>query len=121
MKTPKERLSDCLEAKGWEIERIHEQDLEWWADEIWELKSRWSPEGVPAFVTFLVDPQCDNKDRKKGQEVWGVGNSGKYPISRMEAEENGALSLNAFAKNDSEEFLGMLELLRSGAINDIGL
>ena len=121
MKTPKQKLADYLEVEGWEIEKVHEYDLEWWSDEIWELKSRWSPEGVPAYITFLVDPQCDDKNRKKGQEVWGVGNSCSYPTSREGAEENGTISLNSISKNDIEEFLSRLELLRSGAINDTGL
>jgi hypothetical protein len=40
METPAQRLADGLEMDGWNLETIHTGDLEWWADEIWELKSR---------------------------------------------------------------------------------
>ena len=112
MKTPKEKLADHLEVSGWNLEKIHEADLEWWADEIWELKSRWSPEGVSSFITFLVDPQHAGL-RRKGQAVWAAGSCAHFPTSRFEAEANGAMSLNAIAKAGIEEFLEKVSETRS--------
>lgn len=120
MKTPTNFLIDFLEMKGWEITDVQTENLEWWADEIWKLRSRWSPEGVSAFLTLLVDPQHDG-NRKKGQFVWGVGCSSEYPTSRTEAQQVGSISMGGTFRREIEVFIGKVESLRSGAINDIGL
>ena len=120
MKTPKEKLASSLEKLGWKLEQLHIDDLEWWADEIWEMRSVWSPEGVPAYISFLVDPQHEGL-RKKGQAVWGVGNSSEYPVTLQQAQSNGVISLNEISKNRESNFMQTIESLRSGAINDIGL
>ena len=119
MKTPKQKLAEHLEANGWNLGKIHEADLEWWADEIWALKSRWSPEGAPSFITFLVDPHHEGV-RKRGQSVWGVGSSNNFPSSRFEAEANGTISLNAISKNEIEEFLDKVSETRSVGKNEVG-
>ena len=54
-----QRLADHLERSGWERAQFHLVDLEWWADEIWELRSLWSPVGARTYVTLLVDPQWE--------------------------------------------------------------
>jgi hypothetical protein len=54
MKTMNAKLADYLEVDGWDLVCKHTHDLEWWADEIWQLKSRWSPVGAEALVTFLA-------------------------------------------------------------------
>lgn len=120
MKTPLEKLANSLEEFGWKIERENVVDLEWWADEIWEIKSIWSPEGVTAFITFLVDPQHEGI-RNKRQAVWGVSSSPTYPNTLEEARANGVVSLNDISKLKHNDFLQKIEVLRSGAINDIGL
>ena len=114
MKTAQRKLRDYLEVDGWAFAQVSESDLEWWADEVWELRSRWSPSGAKAFVTFLVDPQHDGL-RNKGQHVWGVGISAELPISRAEAERSGCISLISIArKRDIESLLGRLDQLRVG-------
>lgn len=45
MKVLKARLADALKSNGWELLE-HVDDLDWWADEIWECTSRWSPTGA---------------------------------------------------------------------------
>ncbi|MEM6582922.1 MAG: hypothetical protein AAF699_16700 [Pseudomonadota bacterium] len=119
MKTPKEKLIVSLENRGWRLENIYIADLEWWADEIWEMRSVWSPEGVPAYITFLVDPQYE-EIRRKGQAVWGVGSSGKYPASLAQAQSNGVISLNEISKNRERQFIENVDSFRSGAIDDMG-
>ena len=116
MKTPQQKLRDYLEVDGWDIASARETDLEWWADEIWELRSRWSPEGAKAFVTFLVDPQHEGL-RKKGQNVWGVGASAGLPASRAEAER-GCISLISISKKRGiESLLERLDQLRAGLLD----
>lgn len=77
MKSQSRELLNQLPKHGWRVASAVE-DLEWWADEMWMLESVWSPVGRRAYVTFLVDPQCDGP-RKKGQAVWAVAVSPGKP------------------------------------------
>ena len=111
MKTPHQKIEDYLTVEGWDIEEILSNDLEWWADEIWKLKSRWSPIGKKAFITFLVNPMHEG-NRIKGQAVWGVGSCGNLPDSLEDAQSIGCISLKSGVKNEIEEFLSQLDILR---------
>jgi hypothetical protein len=111
MKTYEQKMYDYLEVEGWQISNIDKSDLEWWADEIWELESTWSPQGVKSFLTFLVDPQHDGV-REKGQEVWGIGCSSAYPNSRNDAESGGTIGFGKSFKKDISSFLMKLDALR---------
>lgn len=111
MKSYSQKLQDFLETDGWQIEEIYSIDLEWWADEIWKLTSTWSPNSAKAYLTWLVDPQHDGL-RRKGQSVWAVGASKKFPDSSREAQSEGAVSLNKSFKQELEEFSLNLENLR---------
>src|SRR5688500_8391653 len=56
-------LLNQLPKFGWSVERIEDADtewpaLEWWQDEVWILKSVWSPQDSRVYLTFLVDPQA---------------------------------------------------------------
>jgi hypothetical protein len=110
MKTVRVKLADYLEVNGWDLVREHTQDLEWWADEIWELKSRWSPTEALAFVTFLVDPMCA-QNRRRGEGVWAVGCSPCFPRNKQEAASGDTLSLKA-SKEEIEEFVEVVDSLR---------
>jgi hypothetical protein len=114
MKTPQQKLSDHFEVAGWGIEKIIMDDLDWWADEIWILKSIWSPEDAMACITFLVDPMFEG-NRKKGEAVWGVGCCKEWPKSRNAAESIGVISLKSGLKNkiEIEGFLDKLEKIRA--------
>ncbi len=112
MKTKKQQLSDYLDENGWEVVKVHDNDIEWWGDEVWELNSRRTPNGVQAFITFLVDPQHEG-NRRKGESVWALGSTSKFPITRFEAEENGIISFGTGFKNQINEFLNQLERLRT--------
>jgi len=108
MKTVKAKLADALESSGWDLIE-HVTDLDWWADEIWELASRWSPVGASAFVTFLVDPMWEGP-RRQGQAVWAVGCSAGYPQDRGHACGDGLLRLKE--RNELEAFLQAVNALR---------
>ena len=108
MKTLQAKLADALEVDGWDVLE-HVTDLDWWADEIWELTSRWSPVGASAFVTFLVDPMWEGV-RRKGQGVWAVGCSADYPKDRGHACGEGLLGLNQ--RKELEAFMQAVNALR---------
>jgi hypothetical protein len=105
------RLASGIERAGWAVVRVHTEDLDWWADEIWELSSRWSPEGTVAFVTLLVDPMRE-PPVEKGHGVWAAGCSASLPTTRVEAERNGVLRSSSSAA-ELELFVGRLNSLRA--------
>jgi len=105
-------MSDFLEIDGWHIEKIIDKDLEWWADEIWELKSTWSPQGSSAHLTFLVAPQHEGI-RYKGQNILAIGASKILPKSRKVAEGIAVIILNKKFKENIREFSFKLDELRT--------
>jgi hypothetical protein len=115
MKTLNAKLADYLEVEGWDIAKSHTDDLGWWADEIWELKSRWSPVGALAFVTFLVDPMWEG-GRRKGQGVWAVGCSAEFPHDKAEAMRGDTLNLKA-SKEEIEKFVEVVGSFRKSPGN----
>ena len=111
MKTLNAKLADYFEVYGWDLICTHTQELEWWADEIWQLRSRWAPEGAEVFVTFLVDPMSEGNGRKR-RGVWGVGCTASYPHTREHAEHKGVLRLNA-SKSEVEKFVELVNRFRT--------
>lgn len=81
METQRTELLSQLSEQGWQTASVDE-NLEWWADEMWLLESVWTPVGSRAYVTFMVDPQFDGV-RKKGEAVWSVMASPARPMSRL--------------------------------------
>ena len=112
MKSYSQKLSDYLCTEGWDVENIFTDSLEWWTDEIWELKSIWSPYGSKAFITFLVDPQHEGL-RNKGAAVWGVGASKRFPLSREAAQGITSIALSGTFKKEIKQFLDDIESLRT--------
>jgi hypothetical protein len=110
MKTLIVNLADYLKVNGWDLVQSHTQSLEWWAEEIWQMKSRWSPEGTQAFINFLVDPMWEG-NRRNGQSVWAVGCSASFPCNRREAESGGILRLRS-SKKEIEEFVEVVNGFR---------
>jgi len=115
MKTLNAKLADYFEVYGWDLVCNHTQGLEWWADEIWQLKSRWSPEGAEVFITFLVDPIL-KRNRKKAQGVWAVGCTASYPRTREHAEREGVLHLSA-SKSEVEKFVELVNRFRTSRLH----
>ncbi len=110
MQFQRDELIRQLIQHGWRI-ASEEENLEWWADEIWLLESVWSPVGCQAYVTFLVDPQFDGV-RKKGEEVWAVMASPSKPINRINNEDESTLSLGQGWQKRLTEFIDYLTALR---------
>ncbi len=111
MQAQRTELLNQLPEHGWRVAGA-EENLEWWADEMWPLESVWSPVGSRVYVTFLVDPQFDG-DRKKGEAVWAVMASPAKPMSRLQVEGEFTLSLGQGWKNRLPAFFDHLSALRS--------
>lgn len=110
MHTQRTELLNLLPAHGWRLAGL-EENLEWWADEMWRLESAWSPVGTPAYVTFLVDPMFEGS-RKKGEAVWAVMASPDRPISRLQDSEL-TMSLGQDWKKRLPDFFQQLSSLRN--------
>lgn len=103
-------LDQKIAEAGWRIVQKTEMP-DWWADEIWQLESIWSPVGRSAWITFLVDPQSDSPNRKKGQHVWEVALSAKRPSDRISNFEFG-ISLKSGWQKDLGNFIKKLNHIR---------
>ena len=85
MKSQKTGISNQLLKHGWNIAEVLNAEsewnnLEWWEDEIWTLKSTWSAERSKIYLTFLVDPQAPIHGRRKDEGIWAV----KASLERLE-------------------------------------
>jgi hypothetical protein len=73
-------LLQQLSTHGWQRVAVEFPfEKEWWAAEIWTVESIWSPVGIRAYLTFLVDPQ--------GTDVWALGAACERPQDRFAAAE----------------------------------
>jgi hypothetical protein len=104
MKQTKQKLIDHLECYGLDISKLDNLSVEWWADEIWELKSHWSPNKFVGYITALVAPMHDGH-RKNGQAVWAYGLSKNRPQSIDDAQSLGVVPVGKPFKNDIGEFI----------------
>ena len=111
MQTQKTELLNRLPEHGWRVVS-EEENLEWWADEMWVLESVWSPVGSRAYITLLVDPMV-GPNRRQGEAVWAVMASLRKPISRLSAEGKFTLSFGQGWKLRLPEFFEHLSALRS--------
>jgi hypothetical protein len=75
--TQQQGILGALRTSGWEFERtvaLHE----WWAGEVWLMRSVWSPQDSHFYLTFLVDPQADHQ-RRAGKSAWAAKASACLP------------------------------------------
>lgn len=110
METQRAELLKLLPEHGWRVALI-EDNLEWWADEMWHLESVWSPVGSRAYITFLVDPMFEGH-RRKGEGVWGVMASPYKPVNSSRGSCESVMSLGSGWKNDLPGLLGFMQTLR---------
>jgi len=112
MQAQRQGLLSTLEEHGWRIVS-HEEQLQWWADEMWLIESTWSPVGRLAYVTFLVDPQSQ-RDRKKGENVWAIMASSTKPESMWTRNDKFTMTMNRGWKESLPAFLEYLASLAIG-------
>ena len=110
MQTQRTELLKQLSEHGWRV-ASEEENLEWWADEMWQLESVWSSVGSRAYITLLVDPMA-GPNRRKGEAVWAAMASLTRPISRLSAEGEFTLSFGQGWQERLPEFFAHLSVLR---------
>lgn len=64
------QLKEIFQQNGWELIEVYEPK-EWWIAEIWIMKSLWSPNDCKVYLSFLVDPQLEDRTKAK-LNVWVV-------------------------------------------------
>ena len=94
MITQQKGLLDALTNAGWERADIVDADVGW-ADEVWLMRSVWSPQEAHFYLTFLVDPMADlHRRRKKGENVWAVKASATMPTHGGDSDGISTVPLN---------------------------
>ncbi len=58
------KLKEVFNQYGWELVDSQNPNV-WWFEEIWLIKSIWSPIDCFVFLTFEVDPQWTDRTRAK--------------------------------------------------------
>jgi hypothetical protein len=115
MQTQRTELLNRLPEHGWRVANV-EENLEWWAHEMWLLESVWSPVGSRAYVTFLVAPDAPilpyDKTRKKIETVWAVMASPDKP-DRLFVENQFTLSLGQGWEKELPALFEHLSKIRS--------
>jgi hypothetical protein len=106
MSADKQKLIDARIDEGWEVVKLDDQNLDWWCDEYWEIRSIRENFGVKLLIFFLVDPQWDGQ-RKKGQGSWAITATSKFPENRLGTRHEIALLPLAKRKFDAklQEFI----------------
>ena len=64
------QLKELFEQNGWELIEVYEPK-EWSVVEIWTIKSLWSPTDCRVYLSFLVDPQLEDRTKAK-LNVWVI-------------------------------------------------
>jgi hypothetical protein len=105
-----EQLIAKLSEHGWRVARRERDDLDWWADEVWAVESEWTPRGFTVFLTWLVDPQWDDR-RRPGEAVWAVGTCLRRPTACLEAQGAPLMAVKPWPR-DLPAFLAGLAALR---------
>ena len=110
MKTQWTELLNRLPEHGWRVAG-EEENLEWWADEMWVLESVWSPVGSRVHITLLVDPMA-GPNRRRGEAVCAVMASPARPGGWLSAEGGFTLSFGPGWKERLPELFEHLSALR---------
>jgi hypothetical protein len=111
MITQRNKLIKLLPRYGWEVINVEDHlrsstDPDWFIDELWEIESVWTPEGLKIWITFLVDPQAPSL----------IEASLRQPPDSRIGDAEIYLSLNAGWENRLPEFFSRLADLRKQEI-----
>ncbi len=102
MEFQRQSIREQIIENGWEITEFEKHELGWWANEMWQLESVWSPLGETAFVTFLLEPE-------NMEYVWGIMVSKEKPSNQF---GHFILSLKGWEK-ELPEFIKHLSEVRN--------
>lgn len=110
MVTQQKEMLAALEEQGWECVEEDSFSWEWWADQVWLLRSKPQPLDYPIYLTFVVDSLWQGR-RNKGEGVWAATASCDKP----QQWSNVTLSLGRGWQERLPRFLMSIMDLRSSA------
>jgi hypothetical protein len=109
--TPKGKfLRAALEAQRWRVTANDRDPGVWWAAELVQLESTWSPQSAVIWIAFLVDPMAEISN--PNPPVWAVGASSRRPEARHDAGDIATLSLGRPFRRECPMFLEALHAYR---------
>jgi hypothetical protein len=116
----KDKIREALAGSGWEVAEVRTY-AEHWVDDIWLIRSTWSPEGFEVYLTFEIDGQSTSRDTSS---VWAINASLSKPIDWSgdrkgdagDLAPTGADSIHLPIKKEKhlESFVEGLDALRNG-------
>ena len=81
-------ILDALGKEGWSLMPLELASDCWWAKDIWQLQSEWTPKDAMIHLSLLVDPMEEvDSNNVTETAVWAVGLSANVPHDRLEAEQ----------------------------------
>ena len=106
-------IRDALSRHGWSVTDVEQPfEDEWWSAEIWRIESGWSPQGVRAYLTFLIDPLG-------GSVVWAVHASRDRPRQRP-IDCDPAMRLRNVWQQELPQLVDKLPQLRTDSAEGVG-
>lgn len=107
MEAQRNELLELAEKNGWKYVELDNYDFQQWSMETWLFESVWSPIGVTAYISFLIDPQSDFQNPC----AWAIEVSDEKPVYGKE-RKSFEVSLKQW-KNQKNDFLKFLSQIRS--------
>ena len=81
-------ILDALSKEGWSFIPLELASDCWWAKDMWQLQSEWTPKDAIIHLSLLVDPMEEvDHSNVPDTAVWAVGLSAEAPQDRLEAEQ----------------------------------
>ena len=108
----KAEISKALPEHGWELVDRSDGE-EWWVDEVWVLRSKWSPTAAMAVLTFLVD-QLHEGPRRRSEAVWAVACSRERLSDWTEATNASLIQISPAWQREQPKLWRQLADLRPG-------
>lgn len=106
MEAQRKEILESVEKNGWKATELENYDFHKWSMETWLLESLWSPIGVTAYISFLIDPQSDFQN----PYAWAIEVSDEKPVYGKE-RNSFEVSLKQW-KNEKTDFLNFLDEVR---------
>jgi len=80
------QISEALNREGWSLMPMELASDCWWAKDIWEIRSIWTPIDATVHLSLLVDPMYEtDRNNVPDTAVWAIGVSKEFPQDRQDA------------------------------------
>lgn len=114
MEAQRNEILELAEKNGWKCREFDNYDSQAWTFEVWKLESVWSPVGLTAYVSLLID-QMSNDFRNP--DVWAIEVSEEEPF-HGKSRDGFVVSLKQWSK-EKEKFFNYLAEMRDRKIRSV--